>query len=278
MTDEKMSSTRGPGWASVSRFLVWLGGSTGAIGIVLSTFGFLVEHAYFDRLGIPRSLYQATPHEYLITGGKFLMGIIPLALAGLLQFCVNYWWLALAFAVVALLVRWRRFPSRIRWLVGALCLATSLTIVGRRFKADGEPDYAAVAMFTFIVVASMVQAYVEAFFFGNKTSDDHPLSYNACRAPFAVILISALVALPYLRGFYGLKRDNPVVQFVGKDLTYFCSLASSLPTQDSSACAQETWQIIDIGADRAIVRRVADSRIYVVPTSALTTFRILAKE
>jgi hypothetical protein len=278
MTDDKSSTASVPGWPLVPRFLLWLGSSTGAIGVLLSTFGFLVEHAYFDRLGIPRTLYQATPHEYLVTGGKFLLGIVPLALAGLLQFCLNYWLLALATALLVALFWWRGWLSNARWLAAAICLVIALVVVARRFKSDGPPDYAGVAMFTFVVVAAIAFAYVEVFFTSGDAPRVQSISRYACRIPFAVTLISALVALPYLRGYYALERQYPVVQFLAKDQTYFCSLSGHQPPPESRSCEQETWQIIDMGADRAIVRRVLDSRIYVVPAASVTAFRILGKE
>lgn len=279
MTDPKSSSAGVPDWTLVSRFLLWLGGSTGAIGIVLSTFGFLVEHADFDRLGIPRSLYQATPREYLVTGGKFLLGILPLAFTGLLQFCVNYWWFALAVGLIAALMRWKRGSSRIRWIIATFCLAASLAIIGSRFRADGSPDYAGVAMFTFAVVTGAAYAFAEWLYpAASEPANSHPISHYAWRVPFMVILICALIALPYLRGYYALKRNYPVVQFLGKDQAYFRELTGSQATHDLPSSEQETWQIIDIGTERAILRRVADSRIYVVPATALTTFRILGKE
>ena len=112
MTNDKAPTSGLPGWQLLPRFLLWLGGSTGGIGIVLSVFGLLIDHAHFDRLGIPRTLYEATPNEYLVTGGKFLLGIVPLALTGSLQFILSYWWLVLGTILLSALIWWKSYSSR----------------------------------------------------------------------------------------------------------------------------------------------------------------------
>jgi hypothetical protein len=276
MSEDKLSATNIPGWNLVPRFLVWLGGSTGAIVVVLSALGFLVEHAYFDRLGIPRTLYQATPHEYTITGGKFLMGIVPLAFVGALHFCLNYWWLALLTLLLGGLIWWKNWFPNARWLLAAAWLALSLALLALRLQQRSS-DSVGVGMFTFVVAAALAFIYVEVFFLG-KDSDGATLSQYASRAPFVIILVCAIVALPYLRGYYAQDREYPVVQFLAKDKTFFCDLSASKAPDQAPACAQESWQIIDIGADRAIVRRVLDSKIYVIPASSITTFKVLGKE
>lgn len=279
MTDDKSPTTGLPGWQVIPRFLLWLGASTGAIGVVLSVFGFLVEHAHFDRLGIPRALYEATPNEYLVTGGKFLMGIVPLALTGSLQFLLNYWWLALGTILLGLLMWWRSVSSNLRWLVAAGCMGLALGLLALRFQSHDAPDYAGVAMFTFVVVACIAFSYIEVSFVGAANAvHGHSGSRYAFRVPFVVLLLCALIALPYLRGYYALEREYPLVQFLAKDKAFFCDLAGDQTAKEQQICDREVWQIIDVGKERAILRRVTDSRIYVVPVSSLTTFRILGKD
>lgn len=272
------SPTGLPRWEAISRFLVWLGGSTGTIGVVLTAFGFLVEHAQFDRLGVPRTLYEATSREYVVTGGKFLMGLLPLALAGFLQFCVNYWWLALGILLASALTGWKARSSNVRWLVAAACLIVSLTVVAARFLRHDGPDGPGVAMFTFVVVGGLVFCYIEIAFGRPDTGPSHLASKYAFRLPLLVLLICSAVTLPYVHGYYAPPRDYPVTQFLGKDKTYFCELAGVQNSPERANCDLETWQVIEIGKDRAIVRRVSDSKIYVVPASSLTTFRIFGKE
>jgi hypothetical protein len=277
MTDEKSSAAGVPGQNLIPRFLLWLGASTGAIGVVLSALGFLVEHAYFDRLGLPRTLYQATSHEYAVSGGKFLLGIVPMAVTGALQFCIDYWWLALGAVLLGGLAWWKSFSSNVRWLAAAIWLAVSLAFLAARFEWR-TADYGGVAMFTFVVLAAIGFVYFEVFFADRAAPSARSVLMYASRIPFAAILTCALVALPYLRGYYAQQRVYPVVQFLSKDQIYFCALSGAGNAQDPSACGQESWQIIDIGAERGVVRRVLDSQIYVVPASSITTFRILGKD
>jgi hypothetical protein len=269
-------------WQWVPRFLVWLGTSAGALGVVFSVFGFLVEHAWFDRLGVPRSLYEATANEYLVTGGKFLLGTFPLGLLGAVQFVVNYSWLALGSFLAGSLAWWFRSSSALRWLLATVLLALSLSVVALRFERATTADYTGLAMFTFVVVVGMSFAYLEIYFereTRNEEQSESLLSRYATRAPFFLFLLCALTALPYLRGYYALDRDYPIVQFLGKDKKFFCELVgNSSASELSIPCDQELWQVIDIGQQRALLRRLADARIYVVPASVLTTFSIRGKE
>src|SRR2546428_8857888 len=84
---------------SLSMLIAWVVTSGGAIGLILTAFGYLVEHAYLDRLGVPRTYYEAKPAEYMMAGGKFLMGVVQLTIVGVPQFAVRYWWLALILIV-----------------------------------------------------------------------------------------------------------------------------------------------------------------------------------
>lgn len=280
--EDKKTLTGIPGLQVIPRFLLWLGGSAGVIGVVLTTFGFLVEHAHFDRLGIPRSIYSATPNEYLVTGGKFLLGIVPLTLAGFLEFCLDYWWLALAVLLLGVVMWWRKGSANLRWLLAAVCLTIAVCLLALRFQKHDAPDHQGVAMFTFVVIAALVFVYVEVAFANTGATDQDPpasmRSKYASRAPFILVLPCALIALPYLRGYYALERDYPVVQFLGKDKGFFCDLAGNPATSKQVGCEGEAWQVIDISIERAILRRVEDSRIYIVPASSLTTFRIVGQE
>jgi lysylphosphatidylglycerol synthetase-like protein (DUF2156 family) len=272
------SSSGLPGWQKISSFLVWLGGSTGTISVVLTVFGFLVEHARFDRLGVPRTLYEATSREYVVTGGKLLMGLLPMALAGFLQFCVNDWWLAAGILVAGAVTVWKSKSSNVRWLVAAACLIVALAVVGARFLRHDGSDGPGVAMFTFVVVGALVFCYIEIAFGRPDTDLPHLASKYAFRLPFLVFLICSVVTLPYIHGFYSPPQDYPVAQFLGKDKTYFCELAGVQNSPQRASCDLETWQIIEIGKDRAILRRISDSKIYVVPAGSLTAFRIFGKE
>ena len=125
----------------------------------------LIDHAHFDRLGIPRTLYEATPNEYLVTGGKFLLGIVPLALTGSLQFILSYWWLVLGTILLSALIWWKSYSSRVRWLIAAGCMALALVLLAYYFKnqrAPGLPE--GVTMFIFVVVVGITYSYVEVSF------------------------------------------------------------------------------------------------------------------
>jgi hypothetical protein len=263
---EKISDVPGI-LGTASKFVLWLGSSAGAVTLILTAFGFLVEHARFDQLGVPRNLYEASPTEYVVMGGKFLLALIPMAGLGCFHFILTYWWIALATLLVAALVRWRRWPANWRWLIFAACLALALG-----FIAKGPWDENAVAMLDFITVAAVIYCYLEL----TLETESSPLpSRVLSRLPFFALLSGALVALPYLRGVYAISRDYPIVEFLGKDEAFFRELAGVSGQGNTAECRGSLWELIDVGKQRAILRNLCDARIYVVPVSALNTFRIV---
>lgn len=262
---------------SVSKLIAWVGASGGAIGLILTVFGYLVEHAYLDRLGVPRSYYEAKPIEYTTAGGKFLMGMIQLSFVGVPQFLVRYWWLALILlAVAAAAWKWR-WPEPWRWLTAAAFMFVWLSISVPRFDSglSRRDAYALVASFTAITAAGIVYAFAELSFHGPAAGPVANWSLYAPRIPFLLLLAAAMLALPYLRGAYATERNNPTIEFIGKDRSYFCELAGDT---SEDICAKQSWQLIESGKDRAILRHTTDHKIYVVPATALNTFRIDGKE
>ena len=265
---------------SAAKLVTWVGASAGAISVVLSVFGYLVEYAYLDRLGVPRTYYEAKPAEYVMSGGKFLMGVIQLAAVGAPQFALRYWWLALAL-IAASVAAWRwRWPAEWRWLGAAAFLALWLLIALPQFETHLTPRdaHVLVAIFTAVTVAGILYAYAELSLDGPPADAAAAVPLRrryGPRIPFLLLLLSAVLALPYLRGAYATTRTLAEIEFLGKDRAYFCELAGDA---SAPACAQETWQFIEVGKDRAILRHTRDNRLYIVPASALNTFRICGKE
>jgi hypothetical protein len=282
MTNDKAPTSGLPGWQLVPRFLLWLGGSTGVIGVVLSVFGLLIEHGLFDRLGIPRTLYEATPDAYLVTGGKFLLFIVPLALTGSLFFIQCYWWLVLGTILMSALLWWKSCSSRVRWLIAAGCMALALILLALRFENHQAPDHEGVTMFIFVVVVGITYSYIEGLFLPDSKFAEQGMSSlgtrYGVRVPFFVFLLCALVPLPYLWGYYGLMREYPLVQFLAKDQAFFCDILVKQNPWEQLTCDQEVWRVINLGKERAILQRDVGSRIYVVPAASLTTFSIFGKD
>ena len=137
-------------------------------------------------------------------------------------------------------------------------------------------------MFIFVVVVGITYSYVEVSFLpDNKLAEQGVSSIGTrygVRVPFFVFLLCALVALPYLWGYYGLTREYPLVQFLAKDQAFFCDLVGKQTPLAHPSCDREFWEVINLGKERAILRRVVGSKIYVVPASSLTTFSIFGKD
>lgn len=261
---------------SLSKLIAWVGASSGAIGLVLTIFGYLVEHAYLDRLGVPRSYYEAKPVEYTTAGAKFLMGMLALAFPGLIQFTVRYWWLAVLLVAMVLMARKWRWPQEWRWLAAGAFLFVWMCVSLPRFDDSiGSHDaYALVAAFTAVAVAGLIYAFAELTYFPPGGDRAAGWRFYAPRLPFLFLLAVAVLCLPYLRGTYATQRNSPTVEFLGKDRAYLCELSG----QPADTCATQSWQLIEMGKDHAILRLTSDNKIYIVPAAELTTFRVVAKE
>jgi hypothetical protein len=252
-----------------SKLVAWVGVSTGALTLICTVFGYVVEHAWLDHLGVPANAYDAGSTAYVVSGLNFLASLIPLAVLGSLEFALDYWWmilLALAWAVAV----WRLHPRPELRLMGATVLYTVwLAAMLIRFERDGDrSDPVALAIFAFGAVVGLLYCYQEAYIAAQRPEQSTLLA-QAARLPIMVLVFCSFFALPYLKGVHGTERTLPRIQFVGKDRAYFCEL---LGRPDDPQCG--AWELIELGKDRALLRWPADHRIVVVPATAISTFQI----
>lgn len=258
----------GPMWL-FPKLVAWVGASTGALSLICTTFGFLVEHAYLERLGVPRTVYEATPAEYLVAGAKFLAGVVPLAVVGAGLFLLSYWWMLLLVVTSAILVRRRRIGVDARLGIAAAVYAIWIYAMLLRFESRGaKPDHEGLAIFAFGAAAGLLYCCFELFAAGVKSSP-RPASEYLARAPLFALVFCCVFALPFLKGSHGTEKVYPYIEFLGKDHDTFCQLAGGIDKQD---CAK--WQLIELGKERALLRRPPDNAVFVVPVNELKTFRL----
>jgi hypothetical protein len=258
----------GPLWL-IPKLIVWVGASTGALSLICTTFGFLVEHAYLDRLGVPRTVYEATSAEYLVTGAKFLAGVVPSAVVGAALFALSYWWMLLVVALSAIVIRWRRLGTNARLGIVTAVYGFWLSIMLVRFESGhSSPDTEGLAIFTFGTVAGVLYCCFELFVAAGKASPRPATEYLA-RIPLFALVFCCAFGLPLLKGIHGTQRQYPIIEFSRKDGDFFCELAGQTDKKD---CGK--WQLIELGKERALLRRPPDPAVYVVPVSELKTFRL----
>ncbi len=267
----KRTLLSGPAWL-LPKLLLWFGASTGALTAICTVFGYLVEHSYLDQLGVPRSAYEATSREYVVTGAQFLVGLVPVSLLGGPLFLAHYWWVAVLVAAFAVLSWKRRFSSPRRFMLAAACYAAWLVAMAFRFERATPPDPESFAMLAFGTIVAFFYCSCELFAAAQSTKIPERASDLVARLPFFALLLCSVFALPIVKGIHGTTRTYPSVQFLGKDRELFCGLAG-VPSQPSDPdCG--TWQLVEFGKDRALLRRPPSPLIYVVPTSSITTFRL----
>jgi hypothetical protein len=256
-----------------SKLVGWVGVSTGALTLICTVFGYVVEHAWLDHLGIPRIAYDSGSTAYVISGLNFLTSLIPLAVVGALEFILDYWWMVLVAAALGT-AAWRlRLRRELRLLSATILYAVWLGAILIRFQRDaGRSDPNALAIFTFGTIVGLLYCYREAYLAAQNPGKATFLA-QASRLPIAALVFSSFFALPYLKGIHGTERTLPKIQFIGKDRAYFCELVGR---PDDPQCGE--WELIELGKDRALLRWPPDRRIVIVPASAISTFQLQNNE
>jgi hypothetical protein len=147
---------------SAGRLVAWVGASATALGIILAAFGYLVETAYLARFGVRRGVLDLGQNEYILSGGQFLIGLLPLALAGALELALRRWYLVLLAAAIATLGCWRRLGQSFRWIALAVLHGTWLVLALSALEGASDPATARaqVAMLTFTTLAAGVYAWL----------------------------------------------------------------------------------------------------------------------
>lgn len=209
--------------------------------------------------------------EYVASGGQFMLGLLPLSLAGALNFVLDFWWAALLLLTVCSLAAWRRLGSTGRWalatLANGLWLARAIPLLND--AAPGSEAHRVVSMMSFVVLLSLLYAGMEYL----SPQAPVPRGTRVAQVMFATVLSVSLLTLPYARGSKGLVRALPSVQLPQKEAVVLCQLAQ--PATEAAACAARSWQLVQLGKNRSILLDPADGALYLVPAAATATLRIV---
>lgn len=270
----------------ISILLAWIGGSAGSISLTLTVLGFLVVHAYLERLGVPRTLYDATTTEYIASGGKFIMGLIPIGAIGFFHLLMNCWFVAILISIIVGLSWFLKWSRKGRLLSFTIFFAVWLPLVFLSFNDSANPlclsPKSAVALLTLTTITAFVYFFFELPVLTgtrkNKAIEINSVGFRkyVFFMPFFVLLVCSIVSLPYVHGRYWVEPIYPTVEFLGEDRTFFEELASDSQSEGDNQV--NTWKLIQIGKEKAILRHVNDKRIYVVPKDKINNFRILLQE
>lgn len=280
----------------IALFVAWVGGAASAIGIILTACGYVVENSYLATIGVPRSVYEARAIEYTVSGGFFLVGLMPLAVVGCAQFLLNCWWCGLVVAGTAILAWKLKLRRSARLLLSALFYFVWLLLIlfqfetrsaGLIFPSNGN---SLMAIFTFTNLLALAYLYLERLRAVRAIAPrDGPSETNLLvYVPFLVVLVTAFLLMPYVRGTYAEKRNHPTFAALGEGATYLKELVSTSsgpeakaavsanrisPDADNSA-GKSSWQLIEIGEKKIILRSFEDESIVVVPVEKVPAFRL----
>ena len=232
------------------------------------------------RSGVPRSVFEPTSTEYVVSGAKFLASLVPLAFFGAIEFFVVCWWAAatLALFVLALLTvgRWRWKAELRVFGVATIYSAWLVAMLLRLTEAPGR-DPQGLDVFAFVTLAGLIYCYVEVYLAGRGSGTDEVLSWGA-RLPLYALVFCSAFALPYLKGLHGTLPTYPLVEFLGKDREAFCALVTKDTSEKGPAADCAVFELIEQGRDRVLMRKPPGAKVYVFPVAAMNTFSLLPRE
>lgn len=251
-------------------FVAWIGASVGSLSVVLTVLGYLVESAYLSSLGLRRGMLELAPIEYMASGGQFLLGLIPLSFSGMLNFLLDYWWTVPLVIIAFHFGMWRKLGSTYRWVlcasVNMIWLAFVIPLLEK--SVPGSDANKIISMMCFMATLSVIYAVTEQALASSKKSAKSTIIGQVL---FYAVLSVTLLTLPYARGLKGLERELPNVQLTSKDVAAFCAIFTNT---DSSTCTKRTWQLVQIGKEKSLLRDPMDGSIYIIPSSMIATLRI----
>lgn len=251
--------------------VAWIGASLGALTAILMAVGYLVEGGWLASFGLNRGMLELATIEYVATGGQFMLGLLPLSLAGALNFLLDFWWAALLLPAACALAARGRLGTASRWalatLANSLWLACAIPLLDD--AAPGSEAHRVVSMMSFVVLLSLLYAGTEYL----SAQAPVPRGARVAQVLFAAVLSVSMLTLPYARGSKGLVRALPRVQLPQQEAAVLCQMAN--PAADAAACAARSWQLVQLGKSRSILLDPAEGALYLVPAAATSTLRII---
>ena len=91
---------------TIAQFVVWFGGASSGLALLLTACGFIVNYAYLDSLGVPRSAFDVKVSEHVLAGGNFIISLFQFTSLGLINILLNAWWL-IGIVLLVGIICWR---------------------------------------------------------------------------------------------------------------------------------------------------------------------------
>ena len=259
---------------------MWIGASAGALTLLCTIFGFLVKDTILQELGVPRSVFEPTSTEYVVSGAKFLGSVVPLALYGAGQFIVACWWMVLAlglFALVLLVARRWRWSAELRLFGVAALYGAWLVVMLLRLTERPPGDYQGLNVLAFGTLVGLIYCYIETYLSAGGSGVGTVLRWGA-RLPIYALVFCSAFTLPYMKAVHGTISIYPLVEFLSRDRDSFCALVTAGPPDEGPQDNCAVFELIEQGRDRVLLRRPPGARIYVVPVASMNTFALLPPE
>lgn|GEM_PF-5456156 len=249
--------------------VAWIGASLTGLTAILTACGYVVVHTYLATLGVPRSVYDAKPAEYVVAGGNFLAGLIPLAFASIPALFVYAWWLVVIVVATVAVARWRKWQSATRMYAAALLYYIWISLVLVHLTSGPLPwllPRSSTTTYGLFVLVLLCTAGLPAAGEPRDMPTRYSSRYRRSLLPLIILIVVSVILLPYLRGMYATVRPRPQLVPLGEDALYLQQLTN---------CGAECrWSLVDMGETSSILRQEPGGAIYVLPTAKLKTFRL----
>jgi len=246
----------------------WVGGAMAGLIAVLTACGYVIESCYLGTLGVPRTVFDAKPAEYVLTGGNFFLALPANILVGAISFVVYCLWALLALVAIVLIVRRLRIDRFPAVIAAAVLFTTWMTLILVHLTVAPLTIFPSNTLVMFQLFAFSVAlgvAILLAFDVGARRVTTG--TYRRARLPLLALIVIACLLLPLLRGTYAIVRHHPILRPLGADAKYLGELRR---------CA--SWRLVNMGASAAILSCDGSRGVVVIPSDKLTTFELVPEE
>ena len=267
---------------TLAKSIGWLGGAAGGIVILLTACGYIVNYAYLESLGVPRSSLGIKASEHVLAGGHFIISLIQFSTIGLLNLLVNAWWFILALLLSGIICWWLHAKNISRLILFSIIYVLWMFLALSKLSDTGNTNFygvditsaAIVMMHTAMTVIAIIYIVTEALLLGSLDKLA-ALKYRLASVFFGLVVLTASTMLPYLKGAYATKQVHPLIKPIVVNLNHDDKMIDNGGLDSKSDLWQRQLQIIQVGEKKIVLRDTQDQSIIIIPTETIPAYRLI---
>jgi hypothetical protein len=270
------------GLKSLIKFVAWISVAAGGIGLILTSCGFIISNAYLESLGIPRSVFEAQPREYILLGGNFIISLFLFTTIGLVNIIFYAWWIVLIITFLVVICIWRKYNSSRRimlfsglygvWLIMSLSKFRQTNNDINFYGSNISPE-TLVQMITALFSLALVYLVFEIINIYNKQIK-WSATLNIGLIFISLMVISSFTTLPYLKGAYATKPSYQILEPLGESKVVFNKILKEQDENIKTDLSSQKFELIQIGTKNVILRDAKDKSIIIIPSELIKSFKL----